>query len=306
MLKGILSGQSPFAKLGIIIIFIVAGYLLFFILGIVLSIPVFHWNLFQNPELLADFKNPESIKILKFLQLVQSIGLFVIIPFLFAYFAYPSIIESLRLKRKISFNILVITILAGICFLPFSNLLVWLNSFLELPDFMSVIEQKMRAAENSATEMTTAFLNVSDTTGLLYNVLLIAIIPAIGEELLFRGLLQKTFIELTKNIHWGVWISAIIFSTIHFQFFGFLPRLFLGVFFGYMLEYSGSLWIPIVAHFVNNLTGVLLSYFVAKNAIPNDAGDFGMTNETWFYGIVGGILGGLLFWLVVRKKNRVL
>jgi len=90
------------------------------------------------------------------------------------------------------------------------------------------------------------------------------------------------------------------------QFFGFLPRLFLGVFFGYMLEVTGSLWMPIVAHFVNNLTGVLLSYFMAKEAIPKDAGDFGMTNETWVYGIVGGILGGLMFWLVVRKKNRVL
>ena len=306
MLKGIFFRHSPPAKLGIATLLILLSFFLLYFVGIVLAVSVFHWNIFQSPELLTDFKNPENIKVLKFLQLIQSVGLFVIPPFLFAYFAYPSVTEFLRLKRKNSFNILLLTVLAGICFLPFSNLLAWFNSFLTFPSFMSGVEQWMRASENSATEITTAFLNVTNTSGLLYNILLIAIIPSIGEELLFRGVLQRIFTEWSKSFHWGIWISAILFSAIHMQFFGFLPRLFLGVFFGYMLEVTGSLWFPMVAHFVNNLTGVLLSYFVAKQAIPQDAGDFGMTNGTWFYGIVGGILGGLLFWLVVRKKDRIL
>jgi hypothetical protein len=135
---------------------------------------------------------------------------------------------------------------------------------------------------------------------------LIAIIPAIGEELLFRGVLQRIFTEWFKSAHWGIWISAFLFSAIHMQFFGFLPRMFLGLFFGYLLEATGSLWIPILAHFINNLTGVLLSFFVAKNVIPQSSNDFGMTNETWIYGMIGGILGSILFWLVIRKKDRVL
>ena len=90
------------------------------------------------------------------------------------------------------------------------------------------------------------------------------------------------------------------------QFFGFLPRLFLGVFFGYILEATGSLWIPVLAHFINNLTGVLLSFFVAQKTLPQSSNDFGMTSETWIYGIVGGLLGGVLFWLIIRKRYRIL
>lgn len=306
MIKGILFRLSPSAKLGFALMIVLLCFFLVYFIGIIIAVSAFHWDIFSNPELLSDYKNPENIKVLKFLQLIQSIGLFVIPPFLFAYFVYPSVTEFLRFKRKISINIFIITILAGICFLPFSNLLAWYNSFLELPSFMSGIEHWMRASENSATEITMAFLNVNDTTGLLYNILLIAIIPAIGEELLFRGVIQRVFTEWTKNFHWGIWISAILFSAIHMQFFGFLPRLFLGVFFGYMLEFTGSLWIPIAAHFINNLTGVLLSFFVAKNAIPQSSNDFGMTNETWIYGLIGGLIGGILLWLVARKRNSVL
>ena len=171
---------------------------------------------------------------------------------------------------------------------------------------MSGVENWMRSSENYAGELTSAFLTVTSIKGLLFNIVLIAVIPAIGEELLFRGVLQRIFTEWFKNPHWGIWIAAILFSAIHMQFFGFLPRLFLGLFFGYLLEATGSLWIPIVAHFINNLTGVLLSFFVAKNALPESTNDFGMTGETWVYGIIGGILGSVLLWLIVRKRNSVL
>ena len=77
-------------------------------------------------------------------------------------------------------------------------------------------------------------------------------------------------------------------------------------FFGYLLEFTGSLWLPILAHFINNLTGVLLSYFITNNNISAKSSDFGMTQETWIYGILGGIIGSFLFWLIVRKRNRVL
>lgn len=99
--------------------------------------------------------------------------------------------------------------------------------------------------------------------------LLIALVPAIGEELLFRGVFQRLFTEWFRNIHWGIWISAILFSAIHFQFFGFLPRLFLGVIFGYLLELTSSMWVPIVAHFVNNLTGVIIAFFISPDSVIN-------------------------------------
>lgn len=306
MIKGILYRLSPGSKFGIAILITISSFFLIYFLGIIISVTVFKWDIFQNIQLLADYNNPETVKILKFLQLVQSIGLFVIPPFIFGYFCYPSVTEFLRINKSIKLSVLFITVFAGIAFLPFSNWLAYLNSFLHLPAFMSDIELWMRNSEDYAAKITQAFLNVNSVSGLFYNILLIAVIPALGEELLFRGLLQRIFIEWTKSSHWGIWISAIVFSAIHLQFFGFLPRLFLGVFFGYLLEVTGSLWLPILAHFINNLTGVLLSYFIANDTISAKSSDFGMTSETWIYGILGGVIGCLLFWLIVSKRNRIL
>ncbi|PIP54193.1 MAG: CPBP family intramembrane metalloprotease domain-containing protein [Bacteroidetes bacterium CG23_combo_of_CG06-09_8_20_14_all_32_9] len=306
MIKGILFRLSPAAKLGATVLITLVSFFIIYFIGIIVLISVFHWNILQNPELLINYTKPENIKVLKFLQLVQSIGLFVMPPIIIGYLCYPSVLDFLRLRKKPCLVTLALTLLAGIFFLPFSNWLAYLNSFLELPWFMSGIEQWMHASEEYAAQITQAFLNVNSITGLLYNILLIAILPAIGEELLFRGLLQRIFTEWSKNIHWGILISAFLFSVIHFQFFGFLPRFFLGVFFGYLLEVTGSLWVPISAHFINNLTGVLLSYFIANQAIPEKSSDFGMTSETWIYGVLGGILGIFMLWLIFRKEDRVL
>ena len=291
MIKGILYRLSPASKFGVAIIITIVSFLLIYFLGIIISISVFKWNILQNIELLSDVNNPTNIKVLKFLQLVQSVGLFIVPPFIFGYFCYPSVSEFLRINKKTSIRMLIVSILATVSFLPFSNWLSYLNSFLQLPSFMNEIEIWMRNSEDYATKITQAFLNVNSVPELFYNILLIAIIPALGEEFLFRGLLQRIFIEWTKSKHWGIWISALAFSAIHLQFFGFLPRLFLGLFFGYLLEFTGSLWLPILAHFINNLTGVLLSYFITNNNISAKSSDFGMTQETWIYGILGGIIG---------------
>lgn len=306
MLKGILYRLSPGSKFGIAILITITSFFLIYFFGIIISITVFKWDILQNIQSISDFNNPNNLKVLKFLQLIQSVGLFVVPPFVFGFLCYPSVTEFLRINKKISITVFFVTILTGIAFLPFSNWLAYINSFLHLPSFMSGVELWMRNSEDYAAKITQAFLNVDSVSGLFYNILLIAVIPALGEELLFRGLLQRIFIEWTKSSHWGIWISAIIFSAIHLQFFGFLPRLFLGVFFGYLLEITGSLWLPIAAHFINNLTGVLLSYFIANNTISAKSSDFGMTSETWIYGILGGVVGGFLFWIIVRKRNRVL
>ena len=306
MIKGILYRLSPGAKFAVSLLIIIACFFLLYFIGIVISITVFHWNILQNPELLSNYSNPETINVLKFLQLIQSIGIFLLPPLVIGYLCYPSLSEFLRLKQKPSLITFVLTIFAGLFFLPFSNWLAYINSFLDFPSFLNWMEQWMRNSEASASKITEAFLHVSNTTGLLYNILLIAILPALGEELLFRGLLQRIFTQWSKSTHWGIFISAFIFSAIHLQFFGFLPRFFMGVFFGYLLEITGSLWIPILAHFINNFTGVLMSYFIANHALSEKTNEFGMNSETWFYGIIGGLLGGLMFWAILKRENQKL
>jgi len=126
--------------------------------------------------------------------------------------------------------------------------------------------------------------------------LIVAVVPAVGEELLFRGVLQKIMIAWTKNPHFGVWITAFLFSALHLQFFGFFPRMLLGALFGYLFLWSKSLWLPILGHFINNGTVVLASYFYPEMVNKADIALFGEGKESlamYFFSFVLSV--GLLF-----------
>lgn len=305
MFKGILYNSSIAVKFLVTLFITLVIFLVMYVIGIIIVQLGFRVDIIHHPELLQDFTHPDMIKVLKFLQLVQSFGLFIFPPIVVAFLIYNSVVDFLRVNRISSLYIVLLTIIAILSFIPFSNLLSYINSYMRFPSFMQGIEDWMRNSENNANALTAQFLKANNLTTFLYNILLIAVIPAVGEELLFRGLLQRLFAEWTKSIHWAVWISAILFSIIHFQFFGFIPRLFLGVLFGYLLEITGTILIPIIGHFTNNLMGVVLAYCLPNAEIINDASSQ-LTLTSLFYGILGGLVGGICIWLIVRKTGRVL
>jgi membrane protease YdiL (CAAX protease family) len=107
---------------------------------------------------------------------------------------------------------------------------------------------------------------------MILNLFIIAILPAVGEEFFFRGVLQKILIKLFKSGHVGIWVTAFIFSAIHFQFFGFVPRFILGLIFGYLFFWSGTLWLPVISHFINNAVPVIMAYIqgMEKFNAPTD------------------------------------
>ena len=142
--------------------------------------------------------------------------------------------------------------------IPGINLLSAWNQQLELPECMSGIEQWMRMQEDAAEQLTEQFLRVDTLGGLLVNIGLMALLPAVGEELTFRGVVQGMF---TRNKHVAIWATAAIFSFVHMQFYGFLPRMLLGAMFGYMLWWTGSLWVPMLMHFVNNCAAVVVAFW---------------------------------------------
>ena len=132
------------------------------------------------------------------------------------------------------------------------------------------IEIWMKNSEEKAKVLTDAFTE-GDSLGVLFlNLIVIALLAALSEELFFRGVLQKVLIECTRNKHLGVWIGAIIFSAFHMQFYGFLPRMLMGAFLGYLFLWSGSLWLGIFAHFINNGMAVLIIWLINKNVIPEN------------------------------------
>jgi membrane protease YdiL (CAAX protease family) len=145
--------------------------------------------------------------------------------------------------------------------IPIINFTGYLNSLISLPDSMAGIENKIRDLEQEASELMKSFLDVPSTGGYLINLIVIAVLPAVCEELLFRGIFQRIFIEWTGNKHIGVFIAAVMFSFFHLQFLGFIPRFLLGVYFGYLLLWSNTLWLPIAAHFINNAFAVTFYHF---------------------------------------------
>jgi len=123
----------------------------------------------------------------------------------------------------------------------------------------------------------------------------------LGEELLFRGVVQRILTEMTRNHHWGIWLSAALFSALHLQFFGFIPRLLLGAIFGYLLVWSGSLWLPILAHFVNNAGAVIALWLSGKGVISPAVEEFGAGMEYWYYALPSLVIGALVLWAIRQQ-----
>lgn len=151
-------------------------------------------------------------------------------------------------------------VLLVITFIPFDALIIEWNQNLHLPGTLAPVEEWMRSKEKELEAITKYLTNFSTTGQLLIAVLVVAVIPAIGEETLFRGILQRNFSIWTGNVHVGIWLSAALFSAIHVQFLGFFPRMLLGALFGYVYLWSGNIWVPILAHFVNNGFTVLMVF----------------------------------------------
>lgn len=158
------------------------------------------------------------------------------------------------------------------CLFPVTSFTGEINSALHLPPSLSGIEEWMIEKEKIANSLIDSLINTASIWGMILNLLTIAIVPAIAEELIFRGVLQKILGRLFRSVHMGIWFTAIFFSAVHFQFFGFLPRLILGLAFGYLYFWSGTLWLPILAHFINNAFPVILSYTSGESALNEPTG----------------------------------
>jgi len=154
--------------------------------------------------------------------------------------------------------------------MPVNSVIINWNANFNFPDFMGGFEQWARAKEEEMAELTKLIANFGTETRLLFGLLVIAVIPAIGEELVFRGVLQRQLYRWVNNQHVAIWLAAVVFSAIHVQFFGFVPRVVLGALFGYLYFWSGRIIVPMVAHFVNNGFTVFLLYLQQTGRIDVD------------------------------------
>ena len=174
------------------------------------------------------------------------------------------------IKKDSSLIVMGVTALLVISFMAINSVFIEWNANIVFPDFLKEFGDWARARETQAEELTKFFTTFNSTGDFLFGLVVIALLPAIGEELVFRGMLQPEIFRASGNHHMAIWVSAIIFSAFHMQFFGFVPRMLLGALFGYLYVWSGNLLLPMFAHFVNNGFSVLMLYLYQQGVITMD------------------------------------
>ncbi|MDP4281384.1 MAG: CPBP family intramembrane metalloprotease [Bacteroidota bacterium] len=302
MNTGPLSSFSPSMRLLFVVMLVIVCYLIFFLGGIFLAIPLFHVNLVSDFSILTNFNDPRSIVLMKYFQVLQSVAIFIAPALLAGWFFEGNPGSFLKANRSSSFMIFLCAFLVILTCLPLINELGTLNEKMKLPAGLGGFEQWMKDMEDEAGQITDAFMNTTTAGGFLFNLFMIAILPALGEEMFFRGVLQKLLGDWFRNRHIAIFVTALIFAGVHLQFYGFLPRFFLGLMLGYLFFWSGSLWVPILAHFINNSSAVFVDFLNRNGLITTKYEDFGNTDNAFL--IIGSIVvTGLLFYFIYRKRK---
>jgi len=282
---------------------VVATLLFTLLIGMMLA------YVFFGPDVLTEMMDLtgeailSNIALQKYIQIISQFGTFIFPALVFAFLAGRNIAAYLKMDAPPRISTLLLSFAAILALLPFINWLMTVNEQAHLPDFLSGVEEWMRASEEQAQRITEAFLSDTTVTGLIINIFMIGILAAVGEELVFRGVGIRLLEEWMHNKHLAVWISAIAFSALHLQFYGFLPRVVLGVVLGYLFIWSGSLWVPIITHFINNGLAVVMMYFYNKGSITMNPEEFGSTGE-WTLILIPTVLFAGLMALIYRKENK--
>lgn len=295
--------NKPYRIRALVLILIIAvSLLLTMILGIIIALPFFGISIFEHFNTLNDYSNISVIHFLKYFQVVNQIGFFILPAIFYAYLVNRNPVNYLKLNTKINVAYFFAAAILIVVSIPAINWLVEINEGMKLPAVLKGLENWMRDSENKTNELTETFLNVTTPIGLFVNLIIIALLAAVGEELLFRGVILQLFVEWFKNKHLAIIVSAILFSALHIQFYGFLPRMVLGILFGYIFIWSGSLWLPILLHFIFNGITVVAAYLYNIGYIQTDIESFGVSDSTLV--VIASFVLLLLLLFVMFRMGR--
>lgn len=228
---------------------------------------------FADPGGAQDFSKPHAVYVHWILLFFQHLGLFIVPALLFALLSHPQPRLALGF-HPVSPSILAMGVLIMVASIPLVNALSWLNQSMSLPEVFSGLERVLQDMESQAQVLTDALTSTGDWRYLLVNLVVLAAIPAIGEELIFRGLVLRILESWTGKTHRAVWVSAILFSAMHMQFYGFVPRMVLGALLGYLFVWTRSIWVPIIAHFTNNAIALVVMFLIARQDVPQELDGF--------------------------------
>lgn len=268
-------------------------------LGLAIALPFYSGDMLSFTEALMHPTSDQGMRVpLLIMQGVGSFTGFILMPWILMKYFYKGSFAQFA-PSKTDATLLGLSFLIIIFFMGVNAPFIEWNQNVKLPEFMSGVESSLKAMEEMLAK-TSKFITQFDNIGqLLLGIVVVAIIPGIGEELVFRGLVQNHVYRITKNIHVAIWIGALLFSLFHLQFYGLIPRMFLGAIFGYMYYFSGNIIYPMIAHFVNNGFTLIMLYLY-----QNELVEFNIeATDTipWPQVIVSVLITSLLF-LFFQKK----
>jgi membrane protease YdiL (CAAX protease family) len=275
-----------------LIIASMAGSLLIFLkFGFTVDIQEIQKNIMYYPDLL------------KGIQFLQVLGFFIFPAIICAGLFSDNYKEYLHADNPVYLPVAVWTFMSIIVVIPFLNFIYYFNQQMVLPAALSGLENRLQEMEQGAAQLTEAMLSADNFGGLIFNVVLVCVLTAIGEEFMFRGVLQNLFGRVIRNSHAVIWTVAVLFSAFHLQFYGFLPRLLLGAYMGYLLYYTKTIWMPVLAHFTNNLSGVTTYYLFQNDPQQMHAMDALGTGSTEWLSVVSLVLFVFCFGQIRKKGN---
>ncbi len=300
-MRDIFKNSSPFLQISLILFLVFVGLSVFLVLGVFLSALIFQIDIYTVTSSFNDLEN-SNVVMLKFLQSMYSVGLFIFPAIVGAWLLSDKVCLYLHINKFPKLSLLVLAVIIVLVISPVVNAIVEWNESISMPASMKAIEEWMKEMENNAKNATELFLKANSFSVYISNVIVLALIPAVGEELLFRGILQKLFYNWFNKIHFAIWLSAFLFSALHMQFYGFFPRMLLGALFGYLFFWSGNLWIPITTHFINNLLAVTLFYI--NNSYTKEIENIGTADNAFLYIILSIILFSILLFYFYKMNLK--
>ena len=289
--KGFLKNTSFYVQ--ILFLFLIA------IVGIFFSIYFHRGFLFIQNGFSWDKVNEamshltENARLLRQSFFFQTLCVFVFSALILSWLFSDNVRQYLHTEQGFSGGVMILTILSIIFWMPFLNAVVYWTQQIPFPDIIVQMEKQTQQVEEMV-------LTTDKYLTFLTNLLIMAVFAAIGEEFLFRGVLQNIFSKVFKNPHAIIWTVGIIFSFVHFQFYGFFARAFLGVYLGYLLYYSKSIWVPVLAHFTQNAMGVISFYSIKDPELLKKVDEVGVGSTSWV-ALVSLALFSITFALLIRK-----
>jgi membrane protease YdiL (CAAX protease family) len=301
-MKGIFANRSAWFQLGIL----TYSFLFGLILGSTITFVINNlFNIATDPAT-GGICN-QSFYNIHATQLISDIFIFLLPAICTAFLCSYTPGKFLHIQKISDSRIFILAALMVLLISPAIDITSYLNTKIHLPDFLSPLEKRMQETEDNLTQVTESLLSEKGVIPFTVNIFIIAVMAGLTEELLFRGALLSIIRKRATNPHVAIWIVAIIFSAIHFQFYGFIPRVLLGTFLGYLLFWSKSIWVPVFAHFLNNaiaVTGSYTGFFPdSKNDITSETTE--IKTEEMITAIAIALAGLILFALCAKIMRKI-